>query len=128
MAGEMRFLDAAQIEVGEDCAGREPCGAAGEGEGPAMTGQVVGDDPGRFRKMRGDPVPGAVRAAEAVQQDDCGVSLAHLGSKERGSHGLHPVQRRMRFAADTTASSEAATMLVLMPAPNILPPGCSTSM
>ena len=33
----------------------------------------------------------------------------------------------IRFAADTIASSDAATILVLMPTPNSRPPGCSIS-
>ncbi len=87
MAGKVGSFDAAQGEVVEDSARRQPCRPAREGQRAAVTGQVVGDGPDRAGEMGGDPVPGAVGAAETVEKDDCRGSRALVRGKERGSHG-----------------------------------------
>jgi hypothetical protein len=60
---------------------------------------------------------GADRPPPKAQQAIAQTSTYH------GNQPLAAFTSSTRFAAETIASSDAPTMLVLMPAPNSLPPG-----
>lgn len=96
----------------------------------AMSGQVEGEDLAFCRQFRCQRVPDGGAAAEAVEQDQ----RKRLGIRPAPSLAMQYTAQRFaarssstRLAADTIASSDAATMFLLMPAPNSFPPGCSTS-
>src|SRR5690606_7136145 len=127
MADEMSALDPAFAQILKDRRGRA-LGRAGIGKigRAAMARQIIGDHMRRVAKMLEHPPPHGMAAAEAVQKDERGRAFPAPLRKKR--HAAPPARQAMiRLAADTTASSDAATILVLIPAPKSRPPGCSIS-
>ena len=114
---------------------------AGSKRRAPVTGKIVGYGRAILREYALNARPDTGAGPETVQEDERGsfASPGFNGMKLRIRRWLqiessffrpavYCFLSSRRLAADTTASSEAATILVLMPTPNSLPSGCSISM
>ena len=100
--------------------------------GPRMSDIVIHNNTVYLAGQVGDGATVAEQTRDILAQVEAladRISIVRRGRVvESGSLSDLRHMTRTTFVAETTASSEAATMLVLMPAPKSRPPGCSTSM